>query len=374
MRHAAQVLKGMVLLVCLGNSALLRAEERLIEVAPGERVLWSERQMRDFALERRKSGFCGGFFDVTDFQADVLPAVRASEIFDGRTPAQSDKVHALSKELSAGQWFQTVERLSTFHNRFYKSDTGVAAMHWVRDRFAEIGASRRDFSVELVSHAGFPQPSVIARLQGRGPYAAQRIVLGAHGDSINWSGFVSQARAPGADDDASGVASLLEIFRVMVVSGYQPDRTIEFMVYAAEERGLLGSQAIAREYNLAAAPVTAVLQLDMTGYPGQKRTIHLISDYVSRGLTQFLAMLIDTYIQLPWAEESCGYACSDHASWNKVGFPSAFPFEASNDEYNRHIHTESDTADRLDAAFSMAMVKLGLAFALELATENSGLN
>ena len=72
-------------------------------------------------------------------------------------------------------------------------------------------------------------------------------MLGAHQDSVN--GARATGRAPGADDDASGVASLSEVIRVALANDYRPLRTVKFMAYAAEEVGLRGSADIA-----AAAP------------------------------------------------------------------------------------------------------------------------
>src|SRR5690606_7452875 len=139
----------------------------------------------------------------------------------------------------------------------------------IRDQFVQLARGRTDVTTELFNHR-FVQPSVVARIQGHGPHADEHIVLGAHEDSINWSGFVPSARdrAPGADDDASGVATLLETFRVLMDSGYRPDRTIDFIAYAGEEIGLVGSQDIAERYKSQGVKVAAVLQLDMTMYPG----------------------------------------------------------------------------------------------------------
>ena len=75
------------------------------------------------------------------------------------------------------------------------------------------------------------------------------VVLGAHLDSINTSGGGSTTqRAPGADDDASGIATLTEVIRISLASGWRPKRTVKFMGYAAEEVGLRGSKAIAQSF------------------------------------------------------------------------------------------------------------------------------
>ena len=73
------------------------------------------------------------------------------------------------------------------------------------------------------------QPSVIARIRGNGANANELVILGAHEDSINGG---ANGRSPGADDDASGSATVLEVFRVLVQNGFRPRRTVEFHAYS----------------------------------------------------------------------------------------------------------------------------------------------
>ena len=103
------------------------------------------------------------------------------------------------------------------------------------------------------------------------------VVLGAHLDSINGSaGGSTEQTAPGADDDASGIASLTEVIRVALASGWKPKRTVKFMGYAAEEVGLRGSNAIAQSFKTADSNVVGVLQLDMTNYKSGSGRRHAV--------------------------------------------------------------------------------------------------
>jgi leucyl aminopeptidase len=135
---------------------------------------------------------------------------------------------------------------------------------------------------------------------------------------------------------------------------------------AFEERGLLGSQDIAAEYQARRVPVVAALQMDMTSVPGNTPVLNLITDYVNRDLTRYVEKLVDTYVRVKWGESSCGYACSDHASWTKAGYPSAFPFESPTDAENDNIHSVRDTADTLNFTFGLHFAKIVVAFAVEL--------
>uniref|UniRef100_UPI0038F6AA2B M28 family peptidase n=1 Tax=Streptomyces caniscabiei TaxID=2746961 RepID=UPI0038F6AA2B len=94
--------------------------------------------------------------------------------------------------------------------------------------------------------------------------------------------------------------------------------------YAAEEVGLRGSQDVANQFKQAGKEVRGVLQLDMTNYQGSTEDIVFITDYTDSQLTQYLPQLLDEYLPtLNYGFDTCGYACSDHASWHQVGYPAA---------------------------------------------------
>lgn len=340
---------------------------RLIETGIGSRAWMSEAEIQELSKLQHAKGKCGGFVDVTEHPDEKPVFVIPMLSFEDRPIRQGAVVRPLLEEISATRMNDFVRDLSAFQNRYYQSQTGVQAANWIRDKFRELAGSRADITVETFSHS-FAQPSVIARIAGSGPKANERIVLGAHLDSVNWysGGNLNARRAPGADDDASGVATLLEAFRAMAESGYRPERTIEFMGYAGEERGLLGSQDIARRYRNQNIPVVAVFQLDMTMAPGPGRELSLIDDHVNQPLTAYTGRLIDEYLKLPWKPMSCGYGCSDHASWDSQGYAAAFPFESPED-LNDKIHTERDTLESLDSVFGSHFAKLAVAFAIELA-------
>jgi leucyl aminopeptidase len=75
----------------------------------------------------------------------------------------------------------------------------------------------------------------------------------------------STSGAPGADDNASGIAVVTETLRAIIASGFKPKRTIKFIGYAAEEVGLRGSKAIAQDYKNQGLNIVGVAQFDMVG-------------------------------------------------------------------------------------------------------------
>lgn len=359
-----------LLLLCAGSTRAQAPDpKRLIQINPAQQVWMTEEEVLKLGQEIHENhGHCGGFMDVTGRRPKRKLFLSPLSLIEGRRPAFPQAVEPLLREVEAGNLENTVRTLSSYPNRHYRSQHGVRAAHWLRDRFISLGRHRSDTQVELFEHS-FQQPSVIARIQGTNR-AEESIILGAHLDSIRWPGFGGEEMiAPGADDDASGVAVLLETYRILVQSGFRPERTIEFMAYAGEEAGLLGSQDIAESYQQKSKQVLGVLQLDMTMFPGQDPAIHLVTDFTHADLNRFVGSLIDAYVKVPWREMECGYACSDHASWDELGFPAVFPFEAAEEERNQKIHTAEDRLDLLDHEHGAHFARLALAFAVELGLE-----
>lgn len=266
----------------------------------------------------------------------------------------------------------TIQHLSTaWPNRYFSSTHGHAAPLWIRDQWLALAAGRDDVTAELFTACGNcgGQPSVILTLHGT-DLADEVVVLGAHLDSISNAGTGNAMVAPGADDDASGIATLTEVLRVAMAEGYRPRRTVMFMAYSAEEVGLRGSRAIAQRFAAEGRNVVGVLQMDMTNYraAGATSDIRVMTDNSHPQLVQFLKDLFDAYLAplgYTRADSSCGYACSDHASWTQAGFPAAMYDEGP---FFPLLHTTGDTLANLGGTAQHATIiaRLGLAFMGEL--------
>ena len=278
-------------------------------------------------------------------------------------------------QVSATNIYNTINTLQGYKNRYYTSSYGKASAEWIRTTWQGLAGSRTDVTSELFACATCStQPSVILTVQGT-ELPGEVVVLGAHLDSIDVNaGGSNEQVAPGADDDASGIATLTEVIRVALASGWKPKRTVKFMGYAGEEVGLRGSNAIAQSFKTAGTNVVGVLQLDMTNYKsGTGADMKLITDYSNAELKTYLTTLFDAYLAplgLTRGTYTCGYGCSDHASWTSAGYPSAMMFEGgSASGYNPNIHSSADTLANMSssATNSAKFAKLGLAFLGEMA-------
>ncbi|MFL5343465.1 MAG: M20/M25/M40 family metallo-hydrolase [Hyalangium sp.] len=261
----------------------------------------------------------------------------------------------------------TINSLSTtWSTRRYNVQTGADAATWLKNQWTSMAAGRTDISVATFAHTWL-QPSVIATITGT-TLPNEVVVLGGHLDSINVNS--STGAAPGADDDASGVASITEAFRVAIANGYKPARTVKFIAYAAEEVGLYGSADIANSFQASGVNVVGVLQLDMTNYKGSTFDFGMVTDNTNATLNSFTTSLMSTYIPgTTYTNITCGYACSDHASWNSAGYPATMPFEATMTTDNPQIHSPGDTLTYTGgtATNSVKFAKLAVAFLGEVA-------
>lgn len=329
-------------------------------------------------------GRCGGYFafassaEAEEFlardqslMATLAPAAITYTIDNAAT------ITPWLPEVSAENIRNTIAHLSSYVNRYYSSPTGASSAGWIRDTWAALGVGRSDVRAELFTQCSTcsTQPSVILTVDGT-ELSDEVVVVGAHLDSIRSGGGGSPTQvAPGADDDASGIATITEIIRVALASGWKPKRTVKFMGYAAEEVGLRGSNAIATRYATDGVNVVAVLQLDMTNYrSGVAFDLKFITDFGNPTLLTFSQALFDAYLAplgLVRSTHACGYACSDHASWTSAGFPAVMAAEAGGpgQPFFNQLHTANDTLAVMgDSGVNSAkFARFGLAFIGELA-------
>lgn len=337
---------------------------------------------------------CGGYFAFPSrqaadaFIANDRSALAARSLAISYTIDNAATVDPWLPQAGESGIYDTINTLQSYKNRYYASSYGKSAAEWIKSRWESLAAGRSDVTTELFTGCTncSTQPSVILTIQGN-ELANEVVVLGAHLDSINDSGGGNpEMVAPGADDDASGVATLTETLRIALASGWKPQRTVKFMAYAAEEAGLRGSNAIAQQFKANGVNVVGALQLDMTEYQvGAPEDMQLVTDYSNASLKQFFNSLFDAYLApmgLRRGTITCGYGCSDHASWTSAGYPAAMMFEAGDNSgantpafrgYNPKIHTTGDTLTFLgeSAEHSVKFAQFALAFAGEVGKTSS---
>src|SRR5690606_16117172 len=331
---------------------------------------------------------CAGFIRHSSYEEasrsiDQSLAADLNSVFVNYTIDNDANVNPMLAEAQEPFIRQTIIDLSSLHTRRHDQQGGLDGANMILNKWNALKAGRTDISVTPYAHISpttgdflTPQPSIVMTIQGT-EFPDEIVVVGGHQDSILTSGG-STGNSPGADDDASGIASMTEVIRVIAETGFQPKRTLQFMAYAAEEVGLVGSKNIAQNYRAQNKNVVGVLQLDMTNYTNFAdpwADIVLMTDHTNAAQNQFLRDLNTHYLQLVMQNDQCGYGCSDHKSWTDNQYPASMPFEAkfSNSgtprQYKTHLHTTNDTISRSNgnANHALKFTKLALTFVGELA-------
>src|SRR5690349_23787160 len=211
----------------------------------------------------------------------LVATITNSIVAQRRSPAPRNRtVTAIVRDIDARNIEQTIRKLVSFGTRNTLSEQndpkrGIgAARDWLYSEFLKVAAaSNGRMTVEKQSFeqqkaARVPQPTmltnIVATLKGSQPEATDRIyVVSGHYDSMCTSPTDAKCDAPGANDDASGTAAVLEMARVM--AKYEFDATIVFMAVAGEEQGLLGSTHFAEQAKQKNWNVDAMFTNDIVG-------------------------------------------------------------------------------------------------------------
>ena len=290
------------------------------------------------------------------------PTVKSQLLKNTYEMKHATEVNAAIGQVDSNQLWSTLTHLTSYTNRSATKDTGVQTAQWLKESVEKMAVAngRTDVATYFVATGRYKQPSLVTVI-GQSIHAPA-VVIGAHMDTLDGT-------MPGAGDDASGSATVLEAMRVLLSSNNTFNRPIYVMWYAAEERGLVGSQYVVEDFLRKKIPVYAVAQFDMTGYRNNPSdpAMWIYRDYTDSNLNVFLADLIKTYVKVPVKYSQCGYGCSDHASWMEEGIPAAFPCETNFEDHNPYIHTANDTLSLLNTEHLTNFTKLALAFVIELA-------
>jgi aminopeptidase YwaD len=204
----------------------------------------------------------------------------------------------------------------------------------------------------------------IAFLKGADPVLRnQFVVVGAHHDHLGLGGPGTSSRAPdtvavhyGADDNASGVAGVLEIAEYL--ASRSPSRSIMFATFGAEEMGLIGSKYLTEHTPVDLVAVQAMINLDMVGRLNDQRQVQIGGVGTSPGLEALADSLNLKYgFELKFSNE--GYGPSDHASFYAKDIPVLFITTGAHPDY----HTPADKPGSINLEGAAEV----MAFAADLA-------
>jgi Peptidase family M28/Peptidase family M1 domain/PDZ domain len=238
-----------------------------------------------------------------------------------------------------------------------------AAARYITDRFEQLGllplipaatGNDRYFQTfPMTGENGAPllAKNVLGVVPGTNPaLSGQALVVSAHYDHLGFGWPDSREGAkgqlhPGADDNASGVAVMLELARL--VANARPERSVIFAAFAGEEEGLIGSRYYVREAQAPGAPFPlsghiAGLNLDTVGRLTDGK-VTVFGTGSAREMP-FIFLGAGAVTGVPTQAVAQGVDASDHTAFVEAGVPAVQLFASGASDY----HRPSDTADKID--------------------------
>lgn len=274
-------------------------------------------------------------------------------------------VELLLNTINQQELVDTISHLENYttRNSFSGANGLDAAVEWAEERFESLGFEterflfQSDMTAELIAVIpGSEEPDKI-------------VVVGAHYDSRGTLRNSPTQRAPGADDNGSGSASVLELARIISETGAKFKHTLQLCLFTGEEQGLVGSRALAKRMKDDNQNVIAMFNADMIGYApeGDGIVLAYMNRYNDPDLTEVSRQITQTYV--PEVETSLtNVCCSDQQSFMENGFPSVGFFETPQASVvYPGYHNSNDLLAQLSPEKIFLMTKATLASVIVLA-------
>ncbi len=274
--------------------------------------------------------------------------------------AADPRVQSLVAQVSRDRMSAHIQDLESFQTRYATTGSARAAAETIFRHFAEVGVAVH--TEEFVS-GGVTVSNVIATIPGR-VSPNQVVVVGAHYDSF--ARIVFLTTAPGADDNASGTAGVMEMARIL--AGQAFDFTIRLIAFAAEETGLNGSRDYATRARQRGEQVVGMLDLDMIAFVDRApEDVDVTANPASTWLVDHYVSLAAAYTGLPVRRiVDASSRSSDHAPFWDQGY-SAVEIIEDIPLANPYYHTAGDRFGTLNMDFATDVVRTTLAVAATLA-------
>jgi Zn-dependent M28 family amino/carboxypeptidase len=282
-------------------------------------------------------------------------------VFDAPGPSTARQasplwVHKLVDAVHEASIRSGVEKLASFRTRYATSASYNQAATWVKGQLDTMGYSTQ---FATISVRGAVSHNVIASREGHGQGKRSQVLVTAHLDSINHQDGPA-GKAPGADDNASGSAGVLEIARVL--QDHPGIDDVTFILFGGEEQGLFGSKHyVASLSSEARARIKTVLNMDMIGNQNTAAlTVLLEGSEVSRQAMEDLQDAAANHTSLA-VQTSFDPHDSDHVPFIDAGIPAVLTIEGT-DSANTAIHSARDTLDKVDFNLVTEILRMNVAF------------
>jgi hypothetical protein len=338
---------------------------------PG-RLLWENERLRLVrmpeidALRAKTQGY-----EMVQLPGYPHPLELAEPSEETLSPAPDTIIQRLVGMISEANLRQTILELQAFRTRYSTNPRCDSAAQYLHQRFSALGLDSVDYDYYL--YQGYNLKNVDALYRGR-VRPESLVITGGHFDSYSNQ---PQTLAPGADDDASGVAAALEIARVLRTARFR--KTLRYLAFSGEEQWMKGST---HWVDFVAVPrglrIDGFYNLDMIGYTASDTSLlYVTPNTASRSLAVLAESAnaqygIGLHVANYWDEDAAG----DHTPFWDRGFKAVFVIEDSEwgiwNGSNPHYHTTHDTLGNLRMSLVTRATRLAAACLATLAEPMPG--
>ena len=294
------------------------------------------------------------------------------------TPGNEGFIHSAINQVNSTKLIDWIDNLSSFHTRHTKSEYIENVAYWLKSELQRICNGKVYFHnfTRIDQGIGYNLRNIICNQEGSAAHDNNKnnnhlILISAHYDSQAQDINQTNARAPGADDNASGVAAVLELARIL--SQVDLRNNIQFVLFSGEEQGQWGSTAYVNYLQDNNVKLDLIINLDMVGYPAlgldnvvieyDLESTVTTNDIYSKKVGQFIEQIALDYTNLK-------------ALLHPLGKTDLIPFEATGktvtgfhdggSKLNPNYHSTSDTPDTLNIEYFTLVTKLVLAAILKI--------
>ncbi len=248
----------------------------------------------------------------------------------------------------------TVQYMQDYGSRLWNSDNAFACSDWIAGRMQALGleVEQQPFNANTWLGSGQAAPNVIGIQRGT-LYPDTYVVCGSHFDSFSFDAIMGTGTCPGADDNATGVASVLESARIL--TQYEFEYSIVYCAFGCEEMGLYGSEAYAARCQQQGMDIIGYFNNDMNGYlHGDQIHIDCIYPNSVEPIGTYYMNIGEVYYpEMPIRHVNFTSGDSDHTSFNNHGYMGIYPFE-DYENYSPYIHTSNDLIGNSVNSFEMS--------------------
>jgi hypothetical protein len=298
---------------------------------------------------KEESETCFGIIPVREEQVVFEESAAVAE----RAPVSF--IQALVDNLNRERLEANLIMLTSFSTRNSTSAEYTSASARARKLLNQMNYQTRFQSITV---NGGKSRNIIADKPGAGDEPRGVVIITAHLDSVNVDG--KSAPAPGADDNGSGSAGLLEMARVF--QNHRSRHDLRLILFGGEEQGLFGSkQYVAGLSASERKRIKAVVNMDMVGCLNSPAPTVLIEGAaLSRQVIDNLKQAAATYTRLT-VETSLNPFASDHVPFIAAGIPAVLTIEGA-DSTNTRVHSANDIIQTINYDFAMEILRMNIGY------------